>query len=222
MSQQINLFNPALRKQRDHISAHNLGLAVAGVLALLVALTVFSGWRADQRHAEAQALDKQLKTEQARLAALAQQVAELKPDARIAAELAKAESLLAARKEVIAVLQNGVIGKTEGYSENMRALARQSVTGLWLTGFAISGGGNETEIHGRTLSADLVPAYIRRLNAEKVFNGRGFAALDMKRVVEEAPAKLASEATPNAVLPAAPPPYIEFSLTSAEPAERKP
>lgn len=221
MSQQINLFNPALREQREHVSSRNLGLTVAGVLVLLVALTVFSGWRTDRLNAEAQALDTQLKTEQTRLASVARQVAELKPDAKIATELARAESLLAARKEVVSELHNGVIGKTEGYSENMRALARQSVTGLWLTGFAISGGGNETEINGRTLTAELVPAYIRRLNAEKVFNGRGFAALDMKRVVEEATTKLTGDAAPKAAVPP-PPPYLEFSLSSVEPAERKP
>jgi len=219
MSQQINLFNPTLRKQRARLNSNNLGLAVAGALVLLIAVTVFAGWQADKLNAQAQALDAQLKSEQARLAALSHQVAELKPNAKTAAELAQAEGLLAARKEVISVLRAGVIGKTEGYSENMRAFARQSVSGLWLTGFTISGGGNDIEIHGRTLNAELVPTYIRRLNAEKVFNGRGFAALDMKRVVEET-AKPVAE-TPSKAMPPALPPYIEFSLSSAE-SERKP
>lgn len=222
MSQQINLFNPALRQQRARLNSGNLGLAVAGVLVLLVAFTVFSGWRADRLNAEAQALDAQLKGEQARLASLSRQVAEQKPDAKIAGELAQAEGLLAARKEVVSVLESGVIGKTEGYSENMRAFARQSVAGLWLTGFAISGGGNDMEIHGRTLSAESVPAYIRRLNAEKVFSGRSFAALNMKRVVEEAAAKPVSDPAPKVAVPPLPPPYIEFSLSSAESAEHKP
>lgn len=222
MTQQINLFNPALLKKRDLLTARNVVAAWAVVLAGLATLALLVAYRADQLAHEALDIETQLKEEQAQHAALAKQLAELKPDARLAAELAQVEQFLAARREIVSVLQGGTIGRTEGFSDYMRAFARQSMSGLWLTGFNISAGGNDMEIRGRTLNAELVPGYIRRLNGEKALSGRSFASLDMKGVAEgvkpEAAAKAADPAKGRPL-----PPFIEFSLASAEAArERKP
>lgn len=226
MTQQINLFNPALRKRRDLLTAGNAAAGCAIVLVLLVSFVIFAAQRADQLAGEARDIEARLKNDQAQFAALSKQLAELKPDARIAADLAQAEQMLAARKEIIGTLQSGAIGRTEGFSEYMRAFARQSVNGLWLTGFTISAGGSEMEIRGRTLSPEFVPAYIRRLNSEKALNGRSFAALDMRTPVEDPATR---QAVPDAAARVAADPakpasrFIEFSLMSNEPAaERKP
>lgn len=225
MTQQINLFNPALKIKRNRLTARNLTVAAGVVLIALMAFVLLAGLQNDQLQTEARDLEAKLKNDQAQLAALTKQLAEQKPDARLAADLAQAEQALAGRKEIIATLQSGAIGRTEGFSEHMRAFARQTVNGLWLTGFSISSGGNEMEIRGRTQNAELVPAYIRRLNGEKALNGRSFAALDMRGVVEEPVVRPAADpAARSAAEPVKPAVrYIEFNLMSAEPVgERKP
>lgn len=225
MTQQINLVNPALRKKREWVTARNIVMACAMAVAVLLLLLVLIERQADQLMNEARAAEDALQSEQARLAAFKQQLAALQPDARLAQELAQAEQMLAQRKEIVATLKGGAIGKTEGFSEYMRAFARQSVNGLWLTGFSISAGGNELEINGRTLSPESVPSYIRRLNGEKVVSGRSFAALDMRSVAEDPTAKPAADAgaKPNAEPAKQAARFIEFSLMSSEPAaERKP
>lgn len=221
MTQQINLFNPALQKQRELLTANNLAAAAAVLLALLLIFAALADRQADQLSLEAQEVAANLRNEQIRLAENTKRLAELKPDARLLAELAQAEQVLTARRDVVTALKGGAIGKTDGFSEYMRAFARQSVSGLWLTGFSIASGGSEMEIRGRAASPDSVPAYIRRLNGEKIVSGRSFAALDMRSQAEEAAAKAAGPEAKPAV-PAKPAPrYIEFSLMTTEP-EAKP
>jgi hypothetical protein len=221
VSRNINLFNPALKPQRDWLSARNLAAAAALLLLALGAFALLAGQSVDRLLREAQQTDAQLKEQQSQQAAITKQLAERQPNAAIAADLAHAEALLKARKEVLDTLQNGAIGKTEGFSEILRAFARQSAHGLWLTGLSLSSGGGEMRIDGRVLNAEQLPAYLRRLNGEKAFQGRRFAALEMKGVTElPVPgAAVAGKADPvAATLPA----FIEFSLASKEAAERKP
>jgi hypothetical protein len=44
--------------------------------------------------------------------------------------------------------------------------------GVWLTGFNVGDNGNVLGIRGRVLHPDLVPAYLKALNAEDVMRGR--------------------------------------------------
>ena len=48
---------------------------------------------------------------------------------------------------------------------------------MWLTAFDIAAGGSDLTIEGRALSADLVPAYLQRLNNEPPMQGRKFASV---------------------------------------------
>ncbi|HEX6828746.1 MAG TPA: PilN domain-containing protein, partial [Burkholderiales bacterium] len=90
-----------------------------------------------------------------------------------------------------------------GPAEHMRAFARQSMGGVWLTGFSLAPAGNGLALRGRALSADLVPAYLGRLNREPVLQGGQFAALEI---------------SVPAVGPAAQTvPYVEFRLQAVKP-----
>ncbi|MGH8711716.1 MAG: MSHA biogenesis protein MshI, partial [Burkholderiales bacterium] len=127
--------------------------------------------------------------------------------AQLQAEIKKAEAQLKARQEMVETLKHGgAIGSTEGYSEYMRAFARQSVNGLWLTGFEIIGAGGEMAIVGRTVRPELVPVYVQRLSREPVMKGRQFASL---RISLPQQAKNVTTSAGNLR-------YLDFSLQSAE------
>jgi hypothetical protein len=208
MTQYINLVNPALRKRREPISALTLAAALGALFVVLASAHIYVRLRADARQAELQQLQARLKVEQERLGGAEKAVAEARPDARLRAEIAALREALKARQAAMAVLEQGALGDTEGFSGQFRAFARQSMDGLWLTGFALSGAGRDMLIQGRALSAEKVPAYIRRLNGEAVFQGRSFAALAIE---EGKPAEVAGAADPARK----PPPYLEFQLVSS-------
>jgi hypothetical protein len=78
-------------------------------------------------------------------------------------------------------LPTGVMGSSAGYSEYLRAFARQTVQGLWLTSIQIGEGGAQLTLSGRALQPDLVPVLIGRLKQESVLRGRPLEALVITR-----------------------------------------
>jgi hypothetical protein len=61
----------------------------------------------------------------------------------------------------------------------MRAFAKQSLNGLWLTSFSIDSRSEQLNISGRTLQSELVPEFIARLSNEPALKGKLFSALNM-------------------------------------------
>lgn len=203
MSQQINLYSPIFLKQKKYFSSltmlQGLALVLAGALA-------FYGYAWNQVRAlsqQAEETGKRLKLEQARLAKFGAEISEKQKNQQLEAEAAKLEALVRTRQQAAEVMQKGGIGNTQGYSEYMRAFARQTMQGVWLTGFSITGAGDEMGLKGRVLSPELVPAYIRRLNREPLMQGKQFVALQISQPRDD-PAKARQEL-----------PYLEFVLESS-------
>jgi hypothetical protein len=138
-----------------------------------------------------------------------------KPDALLEAEVTRLEVQLNTARDATETLKGGALGSQHGFAEYLRAFSRQSVSGLWLTGFSIAGNG-ELEIRGRVLSPDLVPSYIQRLNREQVLAGRSFARLEMSRPKPEPAPPPAKDGKGPLAGPALPR-YLDFSLATAEP-----
>ncbi len=210
MSQNINLFSPALRKPRQLLT---LALVVQCLCITLAALFAYNYY-----------LQQQVKVAATELAA-AQKLLEnqlglvktLKPkrvppvtEAELDAEIRQLEAEFKLALESMAASKGGAFGSEQGFAEYLLAFSRQSVGGLWLTGFTIGGSG-ELEIHGRTLSPELLPSFIQRLNRERVFAGRKIARLEITRSTTgpaAAPDKEADQAAPAAQ-------FLEFRLATA-------
>jgi hypothetical protein len=153
--------------------------------------------------------EEMLRSHQGNVDKLKGRSAALKPDAVLDAEIGRLENELKIGRDAMAALKGGAFGNQRGFAEYLRAFSRQSLSGLWLTGFSISGSG-ELEIRGRVLSPDLVPSYIQRLNREEVLAGRSFARLEMSRPKPAADTdKAAGKAPPL-------PRHLEFSLIAMD------
>ena len=187
MSAQINLYHARFLKQRDLLTLGNVAIAALLFYAMLVAAGGWAWQEAAARKDAVVAMEAQLKAAKEQVAAATQAAAVRKPSPQVIAEVESAESQLRRRSDIARLLEGGAIGSTGGFADYLRGFARQVPEGLWLTGFTIGAGGNDMEIRGSMLHADALPDYIRRLGAEKVFQGRSFAALTMNRV-EPAPA----------------------------------
>lgn len=210
MSQQINLYNPQLRKQREWLSLPVVALAAGAVILMEGALFFWQGGeRADlqQQLAAAQGQARQLQEE---LGIAGKALAERKANTALAKDIELAADSLKQREDVLRVLDLVKPSGEAGFAGYFMAFARQTIEGVWLTGFSIAQ--DRMEIHGRMVDGALLPVYIRRLDAESAFRGRRFAALDMKGVVPT-PEKPTAES--GARKPAQP--YIEFVLETGAP-----
>jgi hypothetical protein len=202
VSQQINLFNPIFLKQKKVFTAVAMARALALLLAGVALLAFYASENVATLEREA-ALGRQLLAE--REQRLVKVKAEFSPRARSAAleaELGEAETRLKALHQVASVLGRGELGNTTGFAEHFKALARQNIAGVWLTGVSIAGAGSELGVQGRALDAALVPVYLGRLTREQVMRGKAFGSLKIGQ--------------PAAAKDAAAPPFVEFSLESTE------
>jgi MSHA biogenesis protein MshI len=205
LREQVNLFNPAFEEQKQVFAATTMAQALALLLVGVTCLGAYGSLRVAALQKQADAGAAQLAKKQARLASVGAEFAPRQNSAALAAELAQAEQELASLRKVGGLIEGGALGNTEGYSQYFKALARQNVDGLWLTGVSIAAAGNEIGVHGRALDPALLPGYLAGLAREKALQGKAFGSLQVNR-----PA--AAPGTDGKAAAAAP--YVEFSLQS--------
>jgi hypothetical protein len=177
MAQQINLYQGKFRKPRKPLSALEAAL---GMLLMIALLLSYGGWTWHKNEllaTESQAIEREVQTQKAKVELLTQEVSARKKDAQLDAAATRAEQQVGNTREVVQLINGDTVGYTGGYSEQLRALARQADEGMWLTGFTLSSNPDENQIRGRTVDAELVPAYLHRLNGERALQGQRFDAL---------------------------------------------
>lgn len=210
MSQQINLFNPIFLKQKKTFSAVNMLDALALLLVGVAAFYAYASIETLNLDRQSVETGRQYNQAKLRLAEASAQFTPKKTDANLEAEVNRLQSQLNERKATLSNLGVGAAAKDTSYAEYLRALARQSLGGLWLTGFKVGKGGAEIEIVGRALQPELVPSYIRRLGQERAMQGRAFDALSMTQKQEALPADASRSAGAPASFS-----YTEFRLGSS-------
>jgi hypothetical protein len=208
MSQNINLLNPALRRQRTALSFATLVKSAGLVLVVLFGAQFILQHQVSGLAAELAGLESAGQQRTAHADQLKAQAAQRRPDPTVEADITRLEREVRQAREAMGALKIGTFGDPDGFSEYLRAFSRQSLSGLWLTGFTIAGAG-DVAIHGRVIRPELVPSYIRRLNREKVLAGRSFAHLEMSQ-----PAAKGIEPKDGAQAFR----FLEFSLATLAPA----
>ena len=200
MSQQINLFNPIFLKQKKYFSVVTMLQALGLIVLGSAVFYAYAAYQVAQLSRQAEESVKRYATEQARLASYSNEFSLQRSGQMLEDELKQVEAQARAQDAVLTTLKSGAIGNTEGYSEYMRAFARESINGLWLTAFDIVGDGAQMSLSGAVVNPQLVPSYIQRLGKEKIMRGKTFSTLQMQQ-----PKKDGDRLVPR---------YVEFNLRS--------
>jgi hypothetical protein len=208
MSQQINLFNPDFLQQKKVFTAAAMAISLGALALGLAAVSVAAKVRVAGLQARADLGAAQLDKTQKRLASVTAEFAPRQQDPKLAEELTLAQGELGDLKGVDGMIGRGELGNTQGYAEYFRALARQSVDGLWLTGVSIAGAGLDIGVRGRAMDPAMVPGYLGRLRNERVMQGKPVGSL---QIGEAAALRIVKDGKEASV----PAPYVEFSLQSA-------
>ncbi len=172
--QQINLYTQDLRPQNVILPLVHI---VAVVAVVLCVLAVFTGYYQSQ----VVAIEAKLPVNQASVDQLQQQTVEMevrlkamKKDPSLVALNVRLTKRLAARKQLITMLDSLSVGGQLPFSNLMTGLARHQVDFLWLTQIQFADGGHKVGLKGKTLQAESVPHYIQTLRDEALFLGRAF------------------------------------------------
>jgi Tfp pilus assembly protein PilN len=239
MSQQINLLNPALIKQKNFLNTNNMAIMLGLLLVLIFAYYSYAQKQLSLLILHRSQVAEQLSAVQAQLKKMALLHTPHALNKALLDQITQLEQKEAMQQQVLQTVNQSSATPDKGYAALMRAFARQSLDGLWLTSFSIDSHTEQLNISGRTLQAELVPEYITRLRNEPALKGKLFAALNMRLPKIEAPTAskppaVAPQPKQGSIIkngkPAIPvntathasevqintPQYIEFSLQSAD------
>lgn len=177
--QQINLYSPLFRKEKKKFSAEAMLQGAAAMILGIMVLYGFNHWRA-------MSLKDALAQAETGHAAAIKRLQEVTQKFGVGGQskVAMLEEEIAARERLRARLAGVGTGDASGYSAFFLALARQHVSGVWLTGFDVADRGERMMLQGRTRAPERVPQYIQRLSREDVFAGREFHVFSMTQPEE--------------------------------------
>lgn len=178
--QQINLYLPEFRPNREPLRSVHMVWGLVALLVLLLLFALFSGYRNGQLRAD-------VAVEQAAVAAVQLQLQELslqQPQnirVQLDVEIQQLQSERDRREQILTIISRQDLGNTMGFSAQVRALARQSLDTLALERISLQRGGNYVEFSGTARSADQIPIYIQRLRTEASFADVNFGVLRVER-----------------------------------------
>lgn len=185
--QQINLYQPILRKQERVFSLNTLlrgNLVIFGLLLVIYFISIYQG------HSLQQQVEK-LKLERTQhsntLTELRNKYPPKKKDLALVEAIKTSQALLEHRMRLIKELrhQNTGAGGNPGFSEQLTGLARQHVKSLWFEEISVRDN-KQLTLLGKTTSAREVPLLIQRLANEPSFNGTVFSSVNITRDKKEA------------------------------------
>ena len=185
MQQQINFYQAEFRSKTDIFGTATL-LAVCGVSLLAMALAY--GFAMYQFNS----IERELKTVNAQEQAAIVRLENFQPasdtvsgDKSWSERLEDAKRSLRDQQLVLGMVRDSAWGDTLGFSRYLTSLARQHTDGLWLSYIRLSALGDNTQLEGQALRAELVPAYLQSLAEEEPFATQRFNQFQIDRPEEQ-------------------------------------
>lgn len=183
MKQNINLFVPAGTTAASPPAAWQITLGLGLLAASLAAVQLWLNGRTAQFRQAAADLRNEVVAVQEQLNALtAAQMAGA--DASLEAELKTLLEELDLRENILGLVGGGTAGDLDGFSPQIRSLARQHADGVWLTRVQVQAPRARTTLEGRAINPDFVPAYLRQLSSEPALAGQRFDRFEIERAQE--------------------------------------
>ena len=182
-TQQINLYLPELRPNREWLTAGRLVRTAAAALVVMILLSSWNYWQRSSLQQQLVAAQTDLAAQTARTEQIERDAASRSSNEALLRDIETRELRLAQSQELLDFLRNTTLGNSTGYSEYVKDLSRASFDGIWLTEFRISGGSDSVFLRGNALQTAMVPDYVGRLSgSQSSLQGRLFNRLQSNRV----------------------------------------
>lgn len=178
--QQINLYLPEFRPNRQLLRAIHMVWGALGFLVFLLVVSFYTNYQNTallQQLAQVQqsqeALQKQLQSITLQKPALAA--------VELDAQIQQLQKDLVRRQQILAMISHQDLGNDKGFSAQLNALAKASLNTISLETFSLQRGGTYAELSGKTRSADQIPLYVQKLRSDPSFANVGFGVLNIQR-----------------------------------------
>jgi hypothetical protein len=179
MSQQINLLNPSLIKQKDFLNPNTIAITLGVLLAAMLGYYSYTQKQLSVLTVQRSQISQNLSAIEATLQQATLLHTPHKMNEALVDQIAQLEQKEIMQQQILQTVNQSSATPEKGYAALMRAFAKQSLNGLWLTSFSIDSRSEQLNISGRTLQSELVPEFIARLSNEPALKGKLFSALNM-------------------------------------------
>ncbi len=186
MKQQVNLYQAGLKVSNPPLHARMLLQIVVASIFLLVFVSCFMAWKQDSLLKKYQELLNKQQNLTTELEKFRASHPPAKNNPLLDQQLTKLRSKLEGRRVLLGYLATVDYELSEGFFAVIEGLAKSPFKGVWLTGIKINKVDHQILLTGSATRADLIPAYLQHLRRKKIFAGRTFARLQLKRLEERA------------------------------------
>ncbi len=176
--QHINLVSQLGRTVRPQFAALHQFWLLVFVIALMLCLSAVTWFGNRSAAEELSILKAQDQESAAQLALLSAKIVRLQKDSDLKSQIEILQEDIVFRRQLLASVDPKE-DIARNFSEHLTGLARQHVDGMWFTTIQLQKGGHQLALLGRTQHAELVPRYLQRLRAEKIFSGHNFKVFRM-------------------------------------------
>ncbi len=182
--QQINLYLPEFRPNREPLRAIHMLWGALVLLVLLVCFSVYSNHQHGLLQTQLVAEQKAQETLQTQLKVLAaQKPAQASADLDV--KITQLQKNVQRHQQILAMISSQDLGNDKGFSAQLNALAQASLNTISVKSFSLQRGGKYAELTGLTRSADQIPLYLQRLRKDPSFTDVGFGVLSIERDTEQ-------------------------------------
>lgn len=172
--QHINLYHISLKKKLLALSFQRLIQASIGLLLVLGITQLFNEYNYYSTQTTLEEKTENFSASTKRYNSLQASLPVLSKDHSLTANLKKLEQDIINKQLVLSVLSDKKLGNTGGFTKHFEGLARQSLSGLWITRAHFIEGGTVLDIQGKSRIPELVPKYLQGLSSESAFKGSEF------------------------------------------------
>ncbi len=184
MYQQVNFYRSEFITRRDRLGAGPL-MAIGGVLVLaMIAAYLYATYEMMSAKSALKAAKSQEQAALTRLENFDPNAASGDSQAW-SQQLDDAKRALRDQELVLNMVVDSSLGDIDGFSRYLTSLARMNTDGLWLSRIRISAMGDNSQLEGQALRAELIPKYLQRLALEDPFSNQRFYEFLIDRPAEE-------------------------------------
>ncbi len=181
MIQQVNLYKGILKQKEKQPVLKNY---LYGLLAIIIILTSYSlfllvdinNTKNTITTTNQQLIEAEFEVQHLRVKFPKKPINKL-----LIQELSHSQKMLSNLSQVVHLLNDKTSDQTQGFSLYFSALARQSITDIWLTTISINSLNNTISLQGSTYKPESTAIFLQKLHHEKVFQGRAFTKLVMSQ-----------------------------------------
>ena len=179
MKLRVNLYVQGLQPVKEKISLKLTVYSLAGLLSLLIVISVALANFTAAKKSELKQLQSQAKRQEEQVAQLQKELGSRAPSAILVKQQADLKQAIVQKQKLLQFVQGEQKKTSVKFSPVFDYLAAIDPQGLWLESFSLSA--TSSQFSGYVSEPELLPEWLTKLSATAFFKGHTFAQFEIKQ-----------------------------------------